>query len=77
MLLCVPKKRCDPPLRIVEGAAARPLADRLARDGTTGRLPAIMCAPLICSRVAATALTRPAPNRLAPTVDIARKTWLS
>lgn len=72
MLLCVPKKRSEPPLRIVDGAAARPLADKLARDGTTGRLPAICRAPLICERVAATAVTRPAPNRLAPTVDIAR-----
>jgi hypothetical protein len=27
---------------MVEGAAARPLADKLAREGTTGRLPAIM-----------------------------------
>jgi hypothetical protein len=48
MLLRVPKKRCEPLLRIVEGAAARPLADRLERDGTTGRLPAIMRAPLNC-----------------------------
>src|SRR5579864_5442905 len=45
MLLCDPKKRCAPPLRIVADDAARPLADRLARDGTTGRLPAIILAP--------------------------------
>jgi hypothetical protein len=45
MLLCDPKKRCAPPLRIVADDAARPLADRLARDGTTGRLPAIIRAP--------------------------------
>lgn len=68
-LLFDPKKRSEPPLRIVEGAAARPLADKLARDGTTGRFPAIMRAPPICARVAATALTRPAPKRPAPTVD--------
>lgn len=75
ILLCAPKKRCEPPPRIVEGAAARPLADKLARDGTTGRLPAIMRAPLICERVAAIALTRPAPNRPAPTVDMERRMW--
>jgi hypothetical protein len=46
-LLCAdPKKCCEPLLRIVDGAAARPLADKLAREGTTGRLPAIMRAPL-------------------------------
>lgn len=72
VLLCVPKKLREPPLRIVDVAAARPLADKLPRDGTTGRLPAICRAPLICARVAATAPTRPAPNRLAPTVDMAR-----
>lgn len=71
VLLCDPKKRSEPPLRIVDEDAARPLADRLARDGTTGRLPAICRAPLICERVAAIALTRPAPKRPAPTVDIA------
>jgi hypothetical protein len=37
----LPKKRCAVPCT-VPGAAARPLADRLARDGTTGRLPVIM-----------------------------------
>ena len=48
-LLCTePKKRSEPPLRTVDGAAARPLAERLARDGTTGRLPAIMRAPFSC-----------------------------
>ncbi len=41
-------------LRTVDGAAARPLADKLAREGTTGRLPAIIRAPLICARLAAT-----------------------
>src|SRR5579864_4968245 len=61
-LLCDPKKRCEPPLRTVEGEAARPLAERLACEGTTGRLPAIIRAPLICSRVAAVALTLPAPK---------------
>jgi hypothetical protein len=61
-LLCDPKKLCEPPLRIVEGAAARPLADKLALDGTTGRLPAIMRAPLNCARVAPMAVTRPAPK---------------
>jgi hypothetical protein len=61
-LLCDPKKLCEPPLRMVEGAAARPLADKLARDGTTGRLPAIIRAPLNCARVAAMAVTRPAPK---------------
>ena len=46
-LLCAdPTKCCEPVLRIVDGAAARPLADKLAREGTTGRLPAIMRAPL-------------------------------
>jgi hypothetical protein len=61
--LCTdPKKRSDPPLRIVEGAAARPEADRLAREGTTGRLPAIMRAPFNCSGLAAIALTWPAPK---------------
>lgn len=73
MLLCVPKKCWEPPLRIVDGAAARPLAERLACVGTTGRLPAIMCAPLICWRVAAIALTLPAPNCPACTVDMARR----
>lgn len=72
-LLCDPKK-CSEPLRTVDGAAARPLADRLARDGTTGRLPAIMRAPPNCSRVAAAAVTWPAPKRPALTVDIARET---
>jgi hypothetical protein len=37
----LPKKRCAVPCT-VPGAAARPLADKLARDGTTGRLPVIM-----------------------------------
>lgn len=74
-LLCTdPKKRSEPPLRTVEGAAARPLADRLARDGTTGRLPAIMRAPFNCWRVTGDAVTRPAPKRPAPTVDMARNT---
>jgi hypothetical protein len=73
-LLCEPKKFCEPPLRIVEGAAARPLADRLARDGTTGRLPAIMRAPLNCARLAPMAVTRPAPKRPAFTVESARPT---
>lgn len=69
-LLCTdPKKRSEPPLRIVEGAAARPLADKLACDGTTGRLPAICRAPLNCWRVAATAVTRPAPKRPALTIE--------
>jgi hypothetical protein len=69
-LLCTdPKKWSEPPPRVVEGAAARPLAERLARDGTTGRFPAIMRAPPICSCVAATAETRPAPNCPARTVD--------
>ena len=74
MLLCDPKKRCAPPFRIVADDAGRPLADRLARDGTTGRLPAIMRAPRNCSGRAATALTLPAPKRPALTVDIARPT---
>ena len=47
------EKAIRPPLRIVEGAAARPLTERLARDGTTGKFPAIIRAPLICSREAA------------------------
>jgi hypothetical protein len=77
-VLCTdPKKRCGPPLRTVDGAAARPLADKLARDGTTGRLPAIMRAPLICSRLAAAAVTRPAPKCPALTVDSARPIWAS
>jgi hypothetical protein len=37
----LPKKRCAVPCTVA-GAAARPLADKLARDGTTGRLPVIM-----------------------------------
>ena len=37
----LPKKRCAVPCT-EPGAAARPLADKLARDGTTGRLPVIM-----------------------------------
>jgi hypothetical protein len=73
-LLCTdPKKRSEPPLRMVDGAAARPLADRLARDGTTGKLPAIMRAPLNCWRVTWEAATLPAPKRPAPTVDMARE----
>ena len=47
--LCVPKKCRELLLRMVEGAAARPLADKLAREGTTGKLPVIMCALLNCS----------------------------
>jgi len=66
-----PKNRCAPPLRMVEAAAGRPLADKLARDGTTGRFPAIMRAPDNCSRVAAIAPTRPAPKRPALTADMA------
>lgn len=74
-LLCADPKKCSaPPLRTVDDAAARPLADRLARDGTTGKLPAIMRAPLNCWRVTGDAVTRPAPNRPAPTVDMARMT---
>ena len=76
-LLCDPKNRCDPVLRIVDGDAARPLAERLARDGTTGRLPAIIRAPRNCSGRAATAFTRPAPKWPALTVDIARQTCVS
>ena len=64
------KETLRTPLRIVDGAAARPLADKLARDGTTGRLPAIMRAPPICWRVAAIAVTWPAPKRPAFTVDM-------
>src|SRR2546430_708676 len=37
-----PKKRCCPPLRIVDAAAERPLADKLACVGTTGTFPVIM-----------------------------------
>lgn len=77
MLLCDPKNRCEPLLRIVDGAAARPLADRLAREGTTGKLPAIMRAPLSCAPLAGIALTLPAPKRPALTVDIAPPMWLS
>jgi hypothetical protein len=69
--LCVPKKCCDPLLRMVEGAAARPLADKLARVGTTGMFPVIMRALLNCACVAATAVVRPAPNFPAPTVETA------
>lgn len=71
-VVCVPKKRCVPPLRIVEAAAARPLADKLACVGTTGRFPAIMRAPLSCSPEAAAALPRPVPKCPAFTVDKAR-----
>lgn len=78
ILLCAePTNRCDPPPRMVDGAAARPLADKLAREGTTGRLPAIMRAPLNCARLAPTAVTRPAPKRPASTVESARPTWKS
>src|SRR5271165_3811876 len=76
-LLCTDPKKRSEPLRTVEGAAERPLADKLARDGTTGRLPAIMRAPPNCSRVAAVAVTRPAPKCPALTVDMARPTWAS
>jgi hypothetical protein len=72
MSLCVPKKRCEPLLRIVDGAAARPLADKLPRDGTTGRLPAIIRAPLSCSGRAATGRAPAVPNLPAFIVDIAR-----
>jgi hypothetical protein len=41
-LAVLPKKCWGPPLRIVDGAAGRPLADKLARVGTTGRFPVIM-----------------------------------
>src|SRR5215469_2138445 len=76
MLLCAPKNRCGPPLRTVDGAAARPLADKLAREGTTGRLPAIMRAPLSCVRLAGIAAARPAPKCPALTVDIAPPIWV-
>ncbi len=66
--------RCEPLLRTVEGAAARPLADKLACEGTTGKLPAIMRALLNCARLAATADTRPAPKRPAFTVEKALAT---
>src|SRR5580700_547306 len=56
---------------MVEGSAALPLADKLARVGTTGILPVIMCALLNCACVAAVAVTLPAPNRPAPTDDTA------
>lgn len=77
MLLCVPKKRCGPPLRTVEGAAARPLADRLARVGTTGKLPAIMRAPRNCSGRAPTGRTPAVPKRPAFTVERARPICVS
>jgi hypothetical protein len=73
-LLCAVPKKCSDPLRTVDGAAARPLADRLARDGTTGRFPAIMRAPPNCACVAAAAVTRPAPKCPAFTVDRAPPT---
>ena len=72
LLRADPMNRCEPPPRMVDGAAARPLADKLACVGTTGRLPAIMRAPLICARFAAIADMRPAPKRSAFTADIAR-----
>ena len=72
MLLCAPKNRCALPLRTDAAEATRPLADKLARDGTTGKLPAIIRAPRNCWLVAATARTRPAPKCPALTVDIAR-----
>jgi hypothetical protein len=56
---------------MVEGAAARPLADKLLRVGTTGILPVIMRALLNCSCVAAIAVARPAPNFPAATVETA------
>lgn len=65
------KKRCEPPLRTVEAAAARPLADKLACVGRTGRFPAIIRAPLSCCGVALMARTLPAPKWLAFTADIA------
>src|SRR6202011_3423377 len=77
LLRAEPTKCCAPTLRIVDGAAARPLADKLAREGTTGRLPAIMRAPLNCSRLAPTAVTRPAPKLPAFTVERARPTCTS
>src|SRR5712692_9787134 len=64
----LPKKCCGPPLRIVDGAAGRPLADKLARVGTTGRFPVIMRAFLNWLCVAATAVALPAPKRSALTV---------
>jgi hypothetical protein len=69
--LCVPAKCCAASLWMVEGAAARPLADKLDRLGTTGIPPVIMRAELICSCVAATAVTCPAPNWPACTVESA------
>jgi hypothetical protein len=57
----LPKKCCCPP-RIVDGAAARPLADKLACVGTTGTFPVIMRAVRNWLFVAATARTRPAPK---------------
>jgi hypothetical protein len=65
------------PLRIVDPAAGLPLADKLPREGTTGRLPAIMRAPLNCWRVAATGRIRPPAKPRAFTLDMPWKTWLS
>jgi hypothetical protein len=73
LLGVLPKKRSDPPLRIVDGAAARPLADKLVRVGTTGKLPAIKRAPFNCCRVIGCGCILPPPKRPASTVDMARK----
>lgn len=75
--LCVPKKCCGAPLWMVEAAAALPLADRLARAGTTGMLPVIMCALLNCAWLAAIAEVRPDPKSRAPTVESPRLTRAS
>lgn len=69
----LPKKRCcGPALRTVDGAAARPLADKLALVGTTGRFPVIMRAFLNCAPLTGTALPLCVPNCPAPTVESAR-----
>ncbi len=68
----VEKKRwfC-PPLGIVEEAAGRPLALRLCRVGTTGRLPFTKCAFCIIWLLARWIGACPWPKRFAGTVEMA------
>ena len=64
----LPKKCCAPP-RVVDGLAARPLADKLARVGVTGRFPVMAWAPPSISRLTGVAATRPWPKRPAGTLE--------
>ena len=60
---------------MLPGAAARPLADRLALVGTTGRLPFSICALLNIVRVTGWPFMRLVPNSSPFVVVSARRMW--